>query len=603
MSLMQKKQEHYVSSWRYGFLAAMIGIVFSIIAGQLLYLQIVKGKYFRKKSSNQSVRKLWVPALRGGIYDRNGILIAGNKPAFNIDVNVDDLSKRQMTNLVKQTSSMLRKPENNVWARLNPKKRLPYTDARLAEDISFSNVVRVAELLNEIPEVKIRVRPLRYYPEGIFASHIIGYMGKVPPNHPKLLSHEYSMHDKVGVSGIEKICENLLHGRNGKKIVQVDRSSRYVETLDYLPPVPGYDVILTIDAKLQKAIETAMSNITGAAVAINPKNGELLALVSKPGFDPAIFAGIVSPKSYKALVNDKKRPMFNRAISSKYTLGSVFKIITAIAGLETGVIKPNTVFHDPGVFRLGGMRVRNYRNHTYGTMGIEYALRVSCNTFFCSFATKIGVKNLANYARLLAFGKKTGIELPAESKGLLGDRAWKRKYKKASWYPGDTVNMSIGHGFLIVTPIQVANMIATVGNGGIWHQPHMISGYSFNGNFKPVKKDSRSIPVPITQKNLNIVRKGLWQVVNTKNGTGRRCKLPGISIAGKTGSAKLNNQTLAWFAAFAPFENPEIAIAVVVENATSGGRDAAPIARAAFAEYFGVDLENGTNINQTASNR
>ena len=535
---MPKKQEHYVSSWRYVFLAASIGIIFSIIAGQLLYLQMVKGEYFRKKSSNQSVRKLWVQALRGEIYDRNGVMIAGNKPSFDVDVNVDDLSKRQLTNLVKQLSFFLRQSETKLWRKLNPKKRLPYTDARLAENISFSNVVRLAERLDETPEVEIRVRPLRYYPNKNLASHVIGYMGKITPNHPKLLSREYSMHDRVGISGIEMICENVLHGRNGKKIVQVDRSSKYVETLDYLPPVPGNDVVLTIDIELQKAILNAMSNKVGAAVAINPKNGEILALVSKPGFDPSVFAGIVSQKDYSSLMNNKKRPMFNRAISSKYTLGSVFKIITAIAGLETGNINANTVFHDPGVFRLGGMRVRNYRNHNYGSMGVVYALRVSCNTFFCSFATKIGVKNLANYARLFGFGKKTGVELPSESPGLLGDRMWKRNTKKLPWYPGDTVNLSIGHGYLIVTPIQVASMIAVIANGGIWHQPHMIAGYSYEGKFTPVKTETKTIPIPITKKNMDIVRKGLWEATNTKNGTGRRCKVPGIVIAGKTGSAK-----------------------------------------------------------------
>ena len=591
--LMQQKQEHYVSSWRYIFLAAMIGLIFSIIAGQLLYLQMVKGKYFREKSSNQSVRKLWVPALRGGIYDRNGILIAGNKPSFDVDVNIDNLKKRQITNLVKQLSFLLRQPESKLWKRLNPKKRLPYTDARLAENISFSNVVRLAEQLNEFPEVEIRVRPLRYYPYGDLASHIIGYMGKVTPNHPKLLAREYSMHDRVGVSGIELICENVLHGRNGKKIVQVDRSSKYVETLNYLPPIPGHDVILTIDIELQKAIQNAMSNKVGAAVAVNPKNGEILALVSSPGFDPSIFAGIVSPKAYSSLMNNPKRPMFNRAISSRYTLGSVFKIITAIAGLESGVIKPDTVFHDPGVFRLGGMRVRNYRNHNYGTMGVTYALRVSCNTFFCSYAIKIGVKNISNYAKLFGFGKKTGVELPSESPGLLGDRMWKRKTKNLPWYPGDTVNLSIGHGFLIVTPIQVANMVASIANGGIWHQPHMISGYSFEGEFTPANNVIKTIPIPVRKENMDIIHKGMWEVANTKNGTGRRCKVPGIVIAGKTGSAKLNNQTLAWFAAFAPYEDPEIAIAVIVEDATTGGRDAAPVAQAAFTEYFGINA--GTN--------
>ena len=593
---MPKKKEHYVSSWRYVLLICFVGLVFSIIAAQLVFLQIVKGNYFRNKASNQSVRKLWAPALRGAIFDKNGVLLAGNRPSFDIDVNVDNLTKKQTTNLVKQLSVLLRTEKNILWRRLDPKKRLPYTAARIAQDVSFSNIVRVAEILNEIPEIDIRVRPMRYYPEAELASHILGYVGKIPPNHPKLLSRQYSLHDKVGVSGIELICENLLHGKNGKKIVQVDRSSKFVETLDYVPPVQGQDIILTIDAELQKTIESAFSNKLGAAVAINPNNGEILALVSSPGFNPEIFAGIVSPSAYNDLMTDKKKPLFNRAISSAYTLGSVFKIITAIAGLESGVINSNTVFHDSGVYRLGKMKVRNFHNHNYGTMKLPYALRVSCNTFFCNYSTQIGIKNLANYASLFGFGKKTGIELPAETAGLLGSRSWKRKYKHLPWFPGDTVNLSIGHGFLIVTPIQVANMIAAVANGGILHQPHLIAGYSFGGIFSPAKNISPGVPLPINKENLDIVRKGLWEVVNTENGTGKRCKIPGITIAGKTGSALLENETLAWFAAYAPFDKPEIAIAVIVEKGTTGGRDAAPIAKAAFAEYFGIDLNQETNI-------
>ncbi len=577
-------------------------MLFSIVIGQLVFLQLVRGHTFREKAGSQSLRRLWLPALRGRIYDRNGMLLAGNRPSFDIDVSVDELTARQRTNIVRHLALLLRKPESNLWFKLGPRKRLPYTPARIAHDISFSNVVRVAERLNELPGIEISVNPVRYYPGGSRACHLLGYVGNVPPEHPRLLSRDYSIHDRVGVTGIERVCEDLLHGRNGKKTVQVDHASHYVETLEQLPPVPGHDVILTIDATLQETLEQALGDRVGAAAAIDPRNGDILALVSSPGFDPGFFVGTVTRDEFAALRDDKRRPMFNRAISSRYALGSVFKLITAIAGLESGVITPETVFYDPGVFRLGRMRVRNFRGHKYGRMKLPYALRVSCNTFFCNYSCDIGVANIATYARLFGFGNKTGIELPAEAEGILPDPAWKRIHRRLPWYPGDTVNLSIGHGFLSVTPLQVACMTAAIANGGTWYPPRLIRSYSVGGDVLSTSRDRLPVPLPVKKETLDLVRKGMWEVVNTQNGSGRRSSLPNVVVAGKTGSAMLGPETYAWFAAFAPFEHPELAIAIVVEHAVTGGRDAAPVAREAFASYFDIDLSGLTNdVSETLS--
>jgi len=401
------------------------------------------------------------------------------------------------------------------------------------------------------------------------------------------------MNDLVGKTGIEKEFESELHGQNGQKIVEVDRMSLFVETLDQQPPIPGNDIILTLDRTLQETLERSFSNRVGAAAAIDPRNGEVLALVSAPSFNPNFFVGHVPAREYRELISDPDRPLFNRAIQGQYPLGSVFKVITALAGLETGTITADTIYHDTGKFRIGNSRPwSNFRNSSHGNINLLTALRVSCNTFFCNYSVKIGVDNLALYAKMFGFGSKTGIELPSEAKGLVPTRKWKRKYRKESWYPGDTVNLSIGHGALLVTPLQVARMAAAIGNGGVLMHPRLVRGYAIGRAVKQTRSKEGPEVLAVSEESLALVRKGMWEVVNTENGSGRRARLPGLVMGGKTGSAKLGPKTYAWFIAFAPFDNPRLAIAVVVEDARTGGQDAAPIARDAFAAFFDINLSN-----------
>jgi penicillin-binding protein 2 len=441
---------------------------------------------------------------------------------------------------------------------------------------------------------------VRKYPGNTIASHVVGYVGKVSEKNPALISGQYSLNDLVGKTGIEKEFEADLHGQNGQKIVEVDRKSLFVETLDQQPPIPGNDIILTLDRTLQETLERSFSNRVGAAVAIDPRNGEVLALVSSPAYNPNFFVGRVPAREYRELIANPDRPLFNRAIQGQYPLGSVFKVITALAGLETGVITADTVYHDTGKFQIGTSRPwRNFRNSRHGNITLLSALRVSCNTFFCNYSVRIGIDNLSHYAKMFGFGQKTGIELPSEASGLVPTKAWKRKVRKESWYPGDTVNLSIGHGDLLVTPVQVARMAAAIGNGGMLVHPRLVSGYAIGRDITRTR--SKEIPemVDVSQKSLSLVRQGMWEVVNTENGSGRRARVPGLVMGGKTGSAKLGPKTYAWFIAFAPFEYPRLAIAIVIEDAQTGGRDAAPIARDAFASYFDINLssENADDTN------
>jgi len=590
MALEKKK---HVNQQRYFFLITIIGLLFLIISAQLFFLQIVKGSYYKKKSGIQRLRRVWKPALRGKILDRNLKILADNRYSYNVDIRISEISSsrntKDLTNVIKKLNNLLGISEKKMWDNIGPRKHFPYAPARVAPDISFSKYTRVAERLNELPGVELAETPVRYYPAGDLVCHLLGYVGKVYPKHPKLISGEYYIHDRVGRSGIEKTCENVLHGKNGKKLLQVNHASHFDKVVDELPPVPGHDVILTIDLDLQKVLVEELEDKIGAAVAINPQNGEVLALVSSPGFDPNTFV-----EDYLVLREDKNKPMFNRAVTGKYPPGSIFKLMTGLAGLEANVITPDTIYHDTGKLKLGRVTIRNFRGYKHGDLKLAEALRVSCNTFFCFFSLKIGAKKIAEVANLFGFGKLTGIEIPAESAGTLPSPLWKKKTKRVSWYPGDTMNLSIGHGFLQVTPLQIASMTATLANDGIWHPPSLIKHYRISGNYVPPNKSSMSIPIPLKNKNFETIKYGMWEVVNMPNGSGRRAKLPNLVIAGKTGSAEVRkNMTYAWFTGFAPFENPKLAVAIVIEDAETGGRDAAPIAKAIFKSYF--DVKDETN--------
>ena len=580
---------------RYIVVLLSIAACFLGLLLQLFSLQIVKGNFYRHRLDRQSVRILWLPALRGKIFDRHMQLVADNRLAFDVDLMVSDLTARQRTNTVKTLAVLLRVPEGSIWSNIMPGTHFPYTPARVARDLPFPQMLHVAERLTEMPGVDLAVNPVRVYPFGASACHAIGYVGCVPTNHPKLLSGEYTINDLVGMNGIEKVCEDVLHGSNGERIVQVDRASRFVETLDQRLPVRGQDIMLTLDMKLQRVLEQAFSNRPGAAAAVDPRSGEVLALVSSPGFDINTFVGGVSVSSYRALLADAAKPLMNRSTHGQYQLGSVFKLITSIAALEGGVLTPTTVFNDTGRFELGSMTVHNFGNHHYGPINIIDALRVSCNAFFCTYSVPVGVTRLVGYGNLFRLGTLTGIEI-GEAKGILPNPGWKRAQRHLPWCDGDTVNLSIGQGDLLVTPIQVACMVAAIANGGVWCQPYLLSN-TFNG-CTPIMVPLRrsSVPIPLQATTLATVHQGMWEVVNGHQGSGRLARLPTPVAAGKTGSAKLTKElTYGWFAGYAPFDDPQIAIAIVVENAETGGKDAAPIFRQAVASYFNVALNVSSN--------
>ena len=582
-------KKRLLSVFRLDFLTRLLFVAFVLLGLRLSYLQIVKGENFRKRVSSQSTRRLWLPASRGLIKDRNGELLAYNRPERNLTYEASRYNKHAQSNAVTRLSSLLLSPPNTLSANLQPKKRLPDGTAILARDLSEDLFVRVAERSDEIPGLKLDYNSARRYPLGATTGHLTGYTGIIHEDDPRLEDRtRYHINDIVGREGLEYSCDATLHGKNGRRMVEVDRVGRYSGILIEEEAEAGFDITTTLDIRLQKAAEAALVGKVGAAVVIDCRNGEVLALVSSPGYDPNLFIGGISSSNYALLRDNPDHPLLNRATQGLYPLGSVFKLVTSLAGLEKGVFTPKTVYYDTGVFKIGDREVKNFHKKAYGNVTLKDALKHSINSFFCYYANPIGAENLANCARSLGLGNRTGLELPSEAYGQIPTPTWKKNIQKESWYPGDTVNLSIGHGFILVTPVQVARLAAAIANGGDVLPLTVIKSISKNGRETAYKKDlSGGFHTEFKPESLRAVREGMYAVVNEIGGSGSRVKnkVKNLVVAGKTGSAMLGKHTYAWFAAFAPYENPEIAVAVVIENATTGGTDAAPVAGDIFRVY------------------
>lgn len=577
-----------LSFFRLEILARIILASFMVLVLRLAFLQLVQGDSYRRKVTNQSTRKVWMNATRGEILDRNGEIIAYNSPERNVLYEASVYSKRAQSNAVTRLALLLRCLPGELSEKMDRRKRLPDGTAVLARNVSENIFTRVAERSDEIPGLKLDYEAARRYPFGAVFGHVTGYTGLIKSGDKRLGEPDslYHINDIVGREGMEFYCDDILHGRNGRRMVEVDRVGRYTGVLLQEDAVPGQDVITTLDLRLQRAADQAMKGKVGAAVMVDVKTGEILAMVSTPSYDPNLFIGGISQTNYTLLTKDPNHPLVNRATQGLYPLGSVFKLITSLAGLEMGVFTPKTVYHDDGTFQIGNHTIHNYHKAVYGSITLEDALRVSCNTFFCYYANQIGADNLAKYARALGLGDRTGVELPLEQYGQVPTPIWKKNILRESWYPGDTVNLAIGHGFILVTPVQIARMAAALATGGDVMPLTIIKGLRrggvttlYNGE-KPALRHSEFKPDA-----LRAVREGMYAVVNKPNGSGRRAKTKGLSICGKTGSAMLGKKTFAWFASYAPYEEPEVALAVVVENATSGGTDAAPIAGEIYKTY------------------
>lgn len=563
----------------------MVIVGFLLLIMRLWQLQILRGKEYRELSEANRLRIIAIPAPRGIIYDRNGIPLVKNSPYYYASLIPDesDISK------VDSLSKVLNIPVEEILEKINKNGLSPFSPIRLKQGLSFSEVAYIESRRSDFPGLIIETEVSREYLYGDVASHLIGYLGKLNPSQSKDPALKEIPPDTfIGQWGVERLFDKSLRGILGKRVIEVDALGREIRLLQEKQPIKGKDITMSIDINLQEEAEKAFGERAGALVAIKPDTGEILGMVSNPSFDPNLFAKGISYDKWMAITQDKKNPMLNRALQSQYPPGSVFKIVTAIAGLEEGVISPETRVDCRGGIAYGRWHFGCWRKQGHGVVSLHRAIVESCDVYFYEAGKRLGIDKIYDYATSLGLGKKTGIELGRERQGLIPNTNWKLENKKLPWYLGETFNAAIGQGYVAVTPLQLAVMTSTIANGGNLYKPTLI-------------KDARPIisgKAKVRPETLEIIKKGLSGVVNEPGGTGWAAKSQLTSIGGKTGTAqviaiKRNSQSLpekfrdhAWFVAFAPVEKPEIALAVFVEHGGHGGVAAAPIAKRAIEGYM-----------------
>ena len=586
--------------------AILVIFVFICLSMRIWYLQILKWQYLTGLSENNRVRMVSLPAYRGTIKDRNGETLVSIRPSFNLYITPEDAgdSRSSLDLLAKKIKFKRGKLKKSIG------REKSFKDILIKADISREEVAFIEENNMRLPGIKIKAEPLRNYVYKDLMSHTLGYLGEISKSKLKNTNNLfYSQGDFVGKNGLENIFESTLRGKKGNKEVEVDVSGRELKTIRRLPSESGNNLILTLDVKVQAELEKAMTStpekiVNGSAVVIKVQTGEILAIASKPTFDPNEFAEGITSGSWRKLINDEMHPLQNRSIHSQYPPGSTYKIAVAYAALEEGVIDPETTIYCPGHFKLGRGRYRCWKKSGHGAMNLHDALVQSCDVYFYTLGHRMGIDTLAHYAKKFGFGTPAGIGLSREKSGLVPSTQWKLKNRKKAWLLGETISASIGQGYNLVTPLQQANMMAAVANGGMLLKPYIVKRIEEPGG-KTIKEFFPEIRGQIagSSENLEVIRKALRDVVNGVRGTGKRSRLKNIIVSGKTGTVQVvrmkSNEELekenevpykyrdhAWFVAFAPYEKPEIAVAVLVEHGGHGGTTAAPIAKKIFKKYF-----------------
>jgi penicillin-binding protein 2 len=572
-------------SERIPIITYIVILVFLLLILRLWQLQIIQGNEYMKISEANRMRMINIPAPRGIIFDRNGIPLVKNSAYFYVSLIPDEFNKNKIFSL----SKILNVPAEEILEKINKNESSPFMPIRLKQGLSLSEIAYIEARRSDFPGLFIETEVSREYIYGEVGSHLIGYLGKISPSQSKDPAIKNVHPDTfIGQWGIEKLFDNILRGTPGKRIIEVNALGREIRLLQEKPPVKGQDITLSVDINLLKETDKAFGKRAGAFVAIKPDTGEILSLISKPSFDPNLFTRGISYDNWLSLMEDKKKPMLNRALQSQYPPGSTFKIVTAIAGLEEGVITPDTKVNCRGEISYGKWHFGCWRKNGHHVLSLHRAIVESCDVYFYEVGRRLGIDRLHAYALNLGLGKKTGIKLGIERQGLIPNTQWKLKIQNLPWFPGETFIAAIGQGYISVTPIQLAVMVSSIANGGNLFKPLLI-------------KDSQPLlagKTNIKPETLEVIRKGLLGVINDTGGTGWAAKSQLINIGGKTGTAqvvatrKASDQLPeefrdhAWFVAFAPLEKPEIALSVLVEHGGHGGAAAAPIAKKAIEAYF-----------------
>lgn len=594
-------------------------VAFVVIFLRLFYIQVIRGEEYRRLSMNNSIRLQNIDPHRGLIFDRYGNLLADNRPSFDINIILKDARPLQET--ISRLSDHLRVPSEELLSKLGASKGISaYKPIVLMQDIDRDALAAIEVRKHHLPGIAVDVKLRRHYLNDQSAAHLIGYLSEINSgelssgDHPKRRRGDY-----IGKCGAEKAYEHLLRGTPGGRQVEVNANGQVVRVLNTVAAEAGQNIFLTLDHFLQKKTETLLQGVAGAAVAIEPASGRILVLASSPSFDQNIFTSGMSHDQWDSLISNPFRPMENKAIQGEYAPGSTFKLITAIAGLEEGVIDEKSQFFCPGHYRLGNRVYRCWKKGGHGNVGIVRALAESCDVFFYQVGERLGVDRLAFYAKAFGLGSPTGIILDNEAEGLIPTSAWKKKRTGVAWQAGETLSVAIGQGFDLATPLQMAVLTAAVANGGIRYRPMILDAVkTADGSILFQNKPEVIDKIPVSQRTLELVRRGLWEVVNSDRGTAWSSRLADIEFSGKTGTSQVISRRSddlaagedlpahlkphAWFVAYAPSEMAEIAVAVLIEHGEHGSGAAAPVAREMIKTYLNGKAMNSWQLAQAEQN-
>lgn len=607
--LRNHRQEQHYFRVRLGVAAIFMLVCFGILAARFFHLQFVRYDYYHTLAENNRISVVPTPPTRGVIMDRNGVVLAHNFFAYTLEI-----TPAKVENLEATIDEIARLIEITPSDRKRFKKLREQTHSfesvPLRTQLTEAEAARFAVARYRFPGVEIRSRLFRHYPKGALGAHLIGYIGRINDNDQKALKESgdfanYLGSEHIGKSGVEQFYERTLHGVTGTQQVETDADGHAVRVLSSSAPTPGDNLMLSVDIKLQEIAEKAFGARRGAMVALDPNNGQILAYVSMPTFDPNLFVNGIDPDNWKALNESLDKPLINRPLRGIYPPGSTFKPFVALAGLETGRREPPYSISDPGFYKLpnSSHRYRDWKPGGHGTVDMRKAITVSCDTFFYGLAHELGIERMADFIGHFGFGKKTGIDLTGELGGLLPTPAWKKKRFKQPWYPGETLIVGIGQGYTLATPMQLAQATAILANNGVAYRPRLVSGIQPGGvgNLQPVTPEVTD-RVKLDPGHVELVKLGMLDVTRpggTASSVGAGAP---YDIAAKTGTAQVigikqnekyneaavaeRHRDHALFIAYAPAESPKIALAVIVENGGHGGSAAGPIARQVMDYYL-----------------
>ncbi|HLC19076.1 MAG TPA: penicillin-binding protein 2 [Thermodesulfobacteriota bacterium] len=587
------------------FSTVLVAVVFFLLAVRFWQLQVLDGSYYKDLSENNRIRSVKSPAPRGIIYDRSGIKIAENRPGFDLYLVPEDVTDWVKTKVM--LKDLVDIDSAAVDEKLEKSKgRPPFRAVKLKEDLTWEETVKVESFKFETPGIILDVTPKRHYLYGEAAAHLIGYLGEINEGELQRLGERgYDPGDLLGKYGLERFFEGHIKGIDGTKELEVDALGRKIKVVEFSPPFPGNDVTLTIDLRTQITAWNAMREKVGAVVAIEVDTGRVLAMVSAPAFDPNKLSSGVSAEEWERIIKDPYHILTNKVIQGQYPPASTFKPIHAVAALEEKAISPHAMVFSGPAFRFAGRDYRDWKEKGHGNINIHRAIIESSDTFFYQLGLKVGVDTLARYSRKFGFGEPTGVSLAGEKSGLVPTSEWKKRAYGERWYEGETISVAVGQGFMLTTPLQLAAAYAAIANGGTLYRPTIVEEIRtpMGGVVKKFVPEKTST-LDVSPETIDRVQKALRGVVMDNGGTAHFLERSGLRIAGKTGTAQVAKLTKrvkdvrtvaymrrdhAWFVGYAPFEDPRIAVAVLVEHGGFGSSAAAPVALEVFKAYLAED--------------